>query len=215
MAGDFNGDGKVDLAAGWGDRVTTGGATIGGASIYLGNGDGTFQPYASTPQGQGALWLALGDLNADGKLDLTVVGGSQVDVLGALFGNGDGTFSVASNVVGLGGSQPYFVALADFNGDAKLDTVVSQESVGPAFNLLLVLLGNGDGTFQQPSGMDYAGPLAMGDFDGDGNLDLTNGAIVLLGNGREHLCRRTCSPLFAGTADQPPWVTSTEMGAWT
>jgi hypothetical protein len=85
------------------------------------------------------------------------------------------------------------VALADFNGDGKLDLAVGLES-----DVIEVLLGNGDGTFQPP--VDYADPfvlqMVVADFNGDGKLDLASanlglpelspllgGVSVMMGNG--------------------------------
>jgi serine/threonine protein kinase len=189
--GDFNGDGKLDLAV-----ANSGGGTV---CILLGKGDGTFQPPVHYAVGQGPFsQVAVGDFNGDGELDLVVsnFGSNNVSVL---LGNGDGTFQAASsyNV----GTNPTSVAVADLNGDGKLDLVVSNQncshSGGPCVaGTVSVLLGNGDGTFQAHK--EYAaglGPnwVAVGDFNGDGKLDLavvngqgpnyTSALLLLLGNG--------------------------------
>src|SRR5215471_12356574 len=70
-AGDFDGDGKVDLAV-----VNNGDATAGddgGVSILLGNGDGTFRAAVNTPAGKNPVSIAVADLNGDNRLDLAVV----------------------------------------------------------------------------------------------------------------------------------------------
>jgi hypothetical protein len=89
VTGDFNGDGKLDLAAGLENGIGGVGSTYpGGASIYFGNGDGTFQPYADIARGNwGAQLLSLGDLNSDGKLDIALVGGFSPSPLVTLLGN--------------------------------------------------------------------------------------------------------------------------------
>ncbi len=172
--GDFNGDGKLDLAVG--------NANGGTVSVLLGNGEGTFQPavnYAATSPES----VAVGDFNGDGKLDLAVAGFSTLSVL---LGNGDGTFQPAVSYTV--GSVAKSVAVGDFNGDGKLDLAVANGGS----NNVGVLLGNGDGTFQAQKTYTvgaFPASVAVGDFDGDGNLDLAvanaNGTTVsvLLGNG--------------------------------
>jgi len=78
---DFNGDGKLDLAAGYGwftgidaDKPSKRGPILlsgGYTSVFLGNGDGTFQPYINTSSVPGGMTVAAGDFNNDGKIDLT------------------------------------------------------------------------------------------------------------------------------------------------
>jgi hypothetical protein len=94
--------------------------------------------------------IAVGDFNGDGNLDLAVANGctestcgnGSPGVISILLGNGDGTFKAAVNYSV--GNDPVSIAVADLNGDGKLDlAVVSYWS-----NSLSILLGNGDGTFQ-------------------------------------------------------------------
>src|SRR6266516_2467543 len=187
--GDFNGDGKLDLAV----------VNFGDWNIYvlLGNGVGTFQAARSVyfASGGGFPWYVVtADFNGDGKLDLAVsnYGDNSFSVL---LGNGDGTFQAPQTTPV--GTNPAQVAVGDFNGDGKPDLVVS--SVGN--NTVSVLLGKGGGTFLPPL-VTPVGPnpwyFAVGDFNGDGKLDLavddygcpldcnsspSNTVTVLLGNG--------------------------------
>ena len=182
VAGDFNKDGNQDVAV-----ADNGG---NGISVLLGNGVGglgTANPYAT---GGGPFDVAAGDFNNDGNLDLFVANytGSYAS---PLRGVGDGTFAVKSGVFDSNTFNPADAALADFNGDGKLDVAMVENGK----NDVSVFLGKGDFTFQP--GVDYAvgaSPIsiAAGDFNGDGKPDLVvadlNGAAganlsVLLNKG--------------------------------
>ena len=186
--GDFNGDGKPDLAiSGW-----NGGAIV---SLLLGNGDGTFQAPIEFPAGLEDSPLVVGDFNGDGKLDLAK--SDSAGTVSVLLGNGDGTFQAAASYYA--GVDPISIAVGDFNRDGKLDLVVANKGTlenNFTDSSVLVLIGNGDGTFKPavaygPVRNPYS--VAVGDFNGDGNLDLAvandgnsggAGAVsVLLGNG--------------------------------
>jgi hypothetical protein len=206
--GDFNGDGNPDIVT-----MDNTDNSSGEVNVLLGNGDGTFQAplvfqLPTTPlsyQAGGA--VAVGDLNGDGKLDLVFLGTttyygpyseSSANNLNVLLGHGDGTFSAASTVPIIEGGYYGSLALGDFNGDHKLDVVTA------GANGVVVRLGNGDGTLGAPSTFpannyadnQYQTSVAVGDFNGDGKLDiarigtvgdsgghLSGGASVLLGNG--------------------------------
>jgi hypothetical protein len=177
-AGDFNGDGNVDLATA--DTVSL---TI---SILLGNGDGTFQADVTYPGGALPLGITNGDFNGDGKLDLAVTEWFGSNTVAILLGNGDGTFQPLTEYAT--GLTPNLVITADFNQDGRLDLAVGNDFA----NTVSILLGNGDGTFQQHH--DFAtgpnnGGIVGADYNGDGRTDLAicnqtgNTVSILLGNG--------------------------------
>ena len=196
--GDFNGDHILDLALV--DQCSDSECSGGSVSILLGNGDGTFGE--ATQYLTGATlsdWVAVGDFNGDGKPDLVVSDscGGTCGSVSVLLGNGDGSFQPA-HVYTSGGIQPNFVAVGDFNNDKKLDLAVANTCADGSCTtggLVGILLGNGDGTFQNAVGYASGGfgaqSLAIGDLNGDGKQDLAvadvssvPGSIgILLGNG--------------------------------
>jgi hypothetical protein len=130
-AGDFNGEGKLDLAVGQGSSV----------AILLGNGNGTFtNPYTfNTAYGTSSIVVA--DLNGDKKLDVAVGGGFPGGV-SIFLGNGDGTFQPERTSPAALGVGPGGMVAADYNLDGKTDLAfLSSNSVS-------ILPGNGDGSFQ-------------------------------------------------------------------
>jgi hypothetical protein len=177
VRGDFNGDGKSDLA------VTNYGSN--NVSILLGNGNGTFHNAVNFAVGDSPYAVAIGDFNEDGREDLAVANQASGTV-SVLLGNGNGTFHTAVNYSAGPGSTA--ISVGDFNGDGKADLVTANFAAGNAS----VLLGNGDGTFE--SAVSYgvgSGPFSVviGDFNGDDKTDLavanfgSDNVSVLLGNG--------------------------------
>ncbi|MCW2241407.1 FG-GAP-like repeat-containing protein [Azospirillum canadense] len=145
----------------------------------------TIQTATSYATGSGPWRVAMGDFNADGKVDL-LTSNLNSSTLSVLLGNGDGTFQAKADIAW--GTSARALTVGDLNGDGKLDLIASSggNSVG-------VMLGKGDGTFQTK--VTYTtGPspygIATGDVNGDGKLDLVtsnsdyNGSVsVLLGRG--------------------------------
>lgn len=146
--------------------------------------------FATYPVGSEPKAVAIADFNNDGKKDLAVVnrGSHTVSVL---LGNGAGSFSAAANSsTGDTFSEPFALAVGDFNGDGKNDVVVSKPNV----HFISLLLGDGSGQFGAP--VDFSvgenpAKFAVGDFNGDGKSDLAvadfgfnnGGVYVLLGTG--------------------------------
>jgi len=190
-AGDFNRDGKLDLAA-----ANNGDAAghLGDVSVLLGNGDGTFKPAVNYGAGHHPISIITADLNLDGKLDLVVANSGDTfgsrGTVSVLLGKGDGTFQEALNFNAGLGSQS--VAAGDFNRDGKPDLVVANSYYFEGGNDVSVMLGNGNGTLQ--AAVSYAAgtqptAVAVGDFNRDLKLDIAvtnfydNNVSVLLGNG--------------------------------
>ena len=156
VLGDFNGDGKLDIA------TLEIGPAQGTVFLLLGNGDGTFQAPAAAfnfqYSGLGAELseaadLATADVNKDGKLDLVVT----ADVIGIYLGNGDGTFSSSPNYYEPSAPGGLQLAIADFNLDGNPDIAFDGE----------ILLGNGNGTFRGISAVLLGagqGPEVVGTF---------------------------------------------------
>ena len=138
---DINNDGSADIV------VANGGS--GNISVYLGDGRGGFAQASGSPfaAGQEPNDIATGDFNGDGNLDVAIAN-HGTKLVSVLLGNGKGQFANAPgsplNVESR--PHPHGIAVADFNGDKKLDITV--DSWGE--NKVLVLSGKGDGTFQMP-----------------------------------------------------------------
>ncbi len=181
LAGDFNGDGKRDVAVVYFGPPSFSG--VGGISLLLGNGDGTLKPAVNYPTGGGTDAATAFDFNGDGRTDLAVTNYLDRNVT-ILLGNTDGTLR-AGGTFGTG-DQPTAIAAADVNGDGKVDLIVG------TLTGMSVLLGNGDGTFRTGPKTTVGFSLtfqfiATGDFNKDGKLDVAMlspfGNVVLILNG--------------------------------
>ena len=181
--GDFNVDGKVDLAFSSSDINEN--AVV---SVMLGIGDGTFSPsvnYACAPRPYA---LVKGDFNGDGKIDLAT-SDDQVGNISVLLGNGDGTFQAFVSSATASPVQLVQLSIGDLNSDGKLDLVGGGNFAGG----LSVLKGNGDGTFQKSVSLQTGGFFAsIFDLNADGKPDIisrgetTNSVGVLINQTGPH-----------------------------
>jgi len=171
---DFDGDSVLDLISVFG-KV---GTTPMQLQLFKGKGDGTFFPQIDTPilvsnsDAQFPKWLAAGDLNSDGKMDLVLT--STYSRSSVFLGNGDGTFQTPTDYSsGVNFSRNRQVYLRDINGDNNLDLVSIGDNYAP--NTVAIRKGQGDGTFDSEQLFTTDGSatyLDVGDADGDGIADL-------------------------------------------
>ena len=195
---DLNSDGKPDLVvSNLAGPNQSGDGVLG---VLLGNGDGTFKPALTFGSGgYGASSVVVADINGDGMPDVLVANTcvSSNDctngTVSVFLGKGNGTFRPPVTYSS-GGQSAVSVAVADVNGDGKLDLLVANQSgENNGDGSVGVLLGNGNGTFRPPvtydAGDSVTSSLAVADLKGNGKQDLvvTNSGHatvnVLLGNG--------------------------------
>jgi hypothetical protein len=193
VAGDFNSDGRQDLALSIFTQQTS-------LSLLTGNGDGTFNAPVNFPNttGSDSPIVVAADVNNDTRLDLLIAHSFACfttpcvssDDLTIMLGNGNGTFQSSNMDVGIGMAE---IAVGDFNRDGNKDLAIAGSSAR-----LYLLRGNGDGTFVQQTlqlitentlGRDGT-DVDVGDFNRDGIQDLVvavalNGSntVILIGNG--------------------------------
>ncbi len=173
VAGDFNNDGRLDLAV---TMPTTNQVAV----LLAGQTRGTFaiSRYYATGPGQDPVSVAAADFNGDGNLDLVTANheGDNQYALTLLLGNGDGTFRHGKFLPS--GPHSSAVATGDFNGDGIPDIITAYLGTGSSYpGGVYINLGNGDGTFRgtgrvQPFRAGAPVAIATGDFNGDGWLDV-------------------------------------------
>ncbi|MFL6374183.1 MAG: FG-GAP-like repeat-containing protein [Pyrinomonadaceae bacterium] len=196
--GDFNNDGNLDIVT-------------GNVSILFGTGNGSFASPVTYPAGGNS--VTVGDFNGDGHLDLVVAntgtGFPYGNTVSVLLNTGSGTFGPKVDYQTATG--PFSLAVGDFNSDGILDIAAADVGNTIALPSVSVLLGVGNGKFGPKA--DYAtakNPIsvAVGDFNGDGHLDLATGnsnrtISVLLGTGNPAF-----GVTFGGHVDYPTSFTT-------
>jgi hypothetical protein len=210
VTADFNHDGNPDVAVagGFGNNPKN------LISVLLGKAGGLGSPAIITTSANIAN-MVVADVNHDGNLDLIATNfgtpGSDVGGLTELLGRGDGTFQPPVNIPA--GGNPIVLAVADFNGDGKLDVVVSNRVFSTSVDSLNFLPGDGRGgfgalssiiSFPAFSGVSF---LTSGDFNGDGKADIAyvlrgfrSSLVVQFGNGN-------------GTFQSPKVLTTVPIGS--
>ncbi len=200
-AGDFNGDGKLDLLLRSYDY-----SFRSNVVTLLGHGDGSFTASATSvianPVNNGGdispPSLTVADFNGDGKLDLAVVGESVAGGVSIALGQGDGTFVLSPDALDPAASYGLIVS-GDFNGDGVPDLIATSYYSSAS----VLYFGVGDGSFVRPGSPlavgSFTKSMVVGDFNGDGKLDLAvgepSGIFIFLGGGDGTFTQTSGSPI--------------------
>ncbi len=219
---DLNGDGNLDVV------VANVDVREHSVSVLLGNSDETFQPRMDFDVISGGLGsvssIAVGDINGDGERDIAAVtynvfGGTGTS-FSVLLGVGDGTFLLATELE-LPSSYPSKLLLGDFDEDGNLDAMISTNEMDMP---ILLLLGNGDGTFADATSVAVStivGDIVTAYVDDDSHLDLVAApaagstgvleAIILLGNGDGTFAAELPAVLTMGDGSTSTSVSSLQL----
>jgi hypothetical protein len=160
-AGDFNGDGALDVA------VTVPNLPFDDVRLLMGNNTGNVSLAGAYTAGGFTTDITATDFNNDGRDDVVV---TTPDSINILFGTSTGGLQTP---VTISTDQLPTIEIGDFNGDSKIDLVTRGK----------LLLGNGDGSFHVVSNADIDAGATVGDFNSDGYLDLIMVGKFLKGNG--------------------------------
>jgi len=193
--------GKVSFLDTTNGNASLGEAALGTATLGEGFTTASMPVGANTPRS-----VVVGDFNGDGIPDMATNEADSFDSEVSVFlGNGDGTFTLKplQNI----GNEPFAIAVGDFNGDGILDLAVTNwagDSIYVDGSTVTVALGNGDGTFTTKATVSVGnepGSIVVGDFNGDGIVDLAVGneadgtVTVLLGKGDGTFTTKSTLPL--------------------
>lgn len=195
---DLDGDGNQDL-------IIVGGRTDGSpsATLYLGNGDGTFSADSAAFSGvEHFSSTSVADVNEDGTPDVLITGEDErnLPIPTLYLGNGNGAFTTAE--AGLEGGEGGTSSIADMNGDGHLDLLITGRTDNQIVDTKLYL-GNGDGTFSETDtglpDLEF-GAHSIADVNGDDHLD-----ILLTGQDTENDNNRIAALFLGdGTGDFSP-----------
>ncbi|QNH61208.1 FG-GAP-like repeat-containing protein [Hymenobacter sediminicola] len=200
--GDVDGDGDLDFVV----SASVGSTTEIFTGINDGNGNFTLRALATGYASSEASYLALGDLDNDGDLDL-VAGQNAISSLRIRLNDGLGNFGSPTEI--MTGAYTEALQIADIDGDQDLDIIVSLfNSYSGNSNAVRIYLNNGQAVFSAgqviPMGNNYSPSLVTGDVDADGDLDL---AICGVGSNSLGIYRNDGAGTFASLSTlQGGWV---------
>jgi hypothetical protein len=200
--GDFNNDGKEDLAV-----VEYGGTGESVIAILLGDGTGKFRQSASYPSGVETTGVAVADFNGDGNQDVAVA--NNAGNVMVFFGTGKGTLKKPTSYALPGKSIPYGIAAGDLNEDHSPDLAVAEDGAGS----VAVFMNDGTGKFLKPVTYNAGGgevvDVKIADLRNNVRndlviADLSAGMVILLNKGDGTFGKPTVYPPCAGKCSAGP-----------